>query len=219
MIQKHRNIVIFLALVSVLLLAIYLTRPVPDVLGSYTASLDGLSVAQRKNICHAARKINGVYLLPGEKFAFNSVVGPRSLEAGFVPSGALFESRQVESVGGGVCMLSSVLYSTAIKANLKIVERVPHSVPVGSVPPGLDATVWYGKNDLVIQNDSASKQKIEAQCIYSRLTVLIRGRASGEAPEIHVQRDRISPEKLHVRVYRTSGSRREMLSDDIYQYK
>ena len=37
--------------------------------------------------------------------------------------------------------MSSTLFNAVLRANLEIIERYPHSMPVGYVPPGRDATV------------------------------------------------------------------------------
>ena len=56
------------------------------------------------------------------------------------------------SVGGGICVVSSILYQDALSAGFEITQRVPHNLAIHSIPPGLDATVWYNGADLRFRN-------------------------------------------------------------------
>jgi vancomycin resistance protein VanW len=63
-----------------------------------------------------------------------------------------------ESVGGGLCQLSSILYQCSITAGLLIIERYNHTVDIYQeservAPLGADATVVYGYKDLRIFNN------------------------------------------------------------------
>jgi vancomycin resistance protein VanW len=63
-----------------------------------------------------------------------------------------------EEKAGGICQLSSIIYITGMKANLKIIERHNHSVDIYTeeerfTPLGADATVVYGNKDLIFQNN------------------------------------------------------------------
>lgn len=63
--------------------------------------------AQMHNALLAAEKINGTVLESGERFSFNSIVGKRTEENGFIPA---LNGRGVEVVGGGVAQAASALY-------------------------------------------------------------------------------------------------------------
>ena len=213
---KYKGWLVFIIIILALSFIIYFTRPTPVILGSYSASLEGLTVSQRKNICLAAKKINGRFIQSGDTFSFNGVVGPRSLEAGFVPSKAIFEQEIVDSVGGGICLLSSTLYNAAIRSNLNVIDRVAHTRTIRSVPSGLDATVWYGINDLKFQNNTDAKIKIDAICSYRRLNIAIKGYKEQEKATIKIDREKIAPNRLQVTVYRRTLKTMEKLSEDIY---
>lgn len=219
MLKKYKGVITFTVIFLILVVVIYLTRPATDTLGSYSANLDGLNKAQRKNICLAARKLNGSSINPGYDFSFNSKVGPRTLENGFVPAGVIFEGEMADSPGGGLCLLSSSVYNAALRANLKIITRVAHTTTIRSVPPGLDATVWYGVNDLVFKNTTVSRIKLQAECSYNRLNINITGKNGSENPSIIMEKKKVSSNRLQVCVYRKSNNIIEKISEDIYSLK
>lgn len=107
----------------------------------------------------AAKYVNGVHLLPGEVFSFNQTIGPRTKEKGYING---FNSWHALEVGSGVCRMSTVLYQLAKKAGFQIIERHSHSVRVDYVPPGEDATVDYGKQDLRFKNNRSTEMVIYA---------------------------------------------------------
>lgn len=39
-----------------------------------------------------------------------------------------------DSLGGGICQVSSTLYNALLRAEIKVVKRFPHSMAVGYVP-------------------------------------------------------------------------------------
>ncbi|HOA34941.1 MAG TPA: VanW family protein [Bacillota bacterium] len=93
------------------------------------------------NIILATQSLNNYLLLPGEVFSFNAANGPRTAERGYRPAPIIVGNTVVPGLGGGVCQVSTTLYNAVLRAGLEVVERYPHSQPVGYVPPGMDATV------------------------------------------------------------------------------
>lgn len=93
------------------------------------------------NIILATTSLNNYLLLPGEIFSFNAANGPRTAERGYRPAPVIVGHTVVPGLGGGVCQVSTTLYNAVLQANLEVVERYPHSQPIGYVPPGMDATV------------------------------------------------------------------------------
>ena len=55
----------------------------PDLLATFSTRFDGSNYNRNTNIKLAAKKVNGTVILPGEKFSFNTIVGSRTIEAGF----------------------------------------------------------------------------------------------------------------------------------------
>lgn len=199
------------------LLALWWTDPTPTTLSQYTTSLQQRSGSQLHNIRQAAQSLDGVYIMPepGKVFSFNQVVGPRTLERGYLPAPVFMVAETLDSVGGGICQVSSSLYNAALLAGLEVVERHPHYRPVESVPPGLDATVWYGLADLKLRNPFPWPVRLRVQIRGQNLIVSVLGRGSRPAPAIppiRVEQQRLDPQHLQVSVYRGN----KLLSQDRY---
>jgi len=140
-------------------------------------SIDQLTAAQRSNITVAARALNGYILRPGETFSFNRVVGPRTFRRGYAASPSYLDFETPSTFGGGICVLSSMLYQVGLEGGLTVVERHAHTRPMKTVRPGQDATVWYGGPDLKLANRYSFPIQIRAAVESGELRVaLIAGR-------------------------------------------
>lgn len=113
------------------------------------------SKARLNNIKLAMSFINGFCLAPGETFSFNQTVGERTTERGFLKATAYSGGDVTEQVGGGICQVSTTLFNAAVKADMEILERHNHSLTVGYVDKGKDATVNWGNQDLKFRNNSS----------------------------------------------------------------
>jgi hypothetical protein len=105
------------------------------------------------NITVAAEKLNGLRLQPGETFSFNKRVGERTADAGFMESTILFQGVEQKGIGGGVCSVSTGLYQAVMQADIKVLERHPHSRPRSYAGLGRDAAVNWPDLDLRFEND------------------------------------------------------------------
>ena len=170
-----KTILIFIIILILTAIYLYSVRPIKDQLSSFSTSLGDRTYEQKINISLAAKTIDGTMLQPGDEFFFNRVVGPRTMTRGYMNAKAFMEGELVSSIGGGICQLSSTLYTASLMAGLKIIKRVPHFYTVDSVPPGLDASVWYGKTDLVIANAFSYPVKIYTSTKNNNLKVEIYG--------------------------------------------
>lgn len=179
-----------LAFLATALLAftIWLNRPFQAELGVYRTSLADRTAAQRQNIQQAALALDGWVIEPGESFSFNRGVGPRTPERGYRAAPAFMERDLVTSVGGGICQVSSTLYNAAALAGLPIVERHPHFRRVASVPPGRDATVWYGMTDLRFRNAGAHPVRLTLRVADEVLTAAVEGHRQDVLPRRLVTR-------------------------------
>jgi vancomycin resistance protein VanW len=118
----------------------------------YHASLPDPILNERHNIALGAKYVCGAVVQPDETFSLNQRLGWRSRQRGFLEGPMYSGNRVVPTVGGGICKIASVMYNTAVLANLKIVERHAHSMTVPYVPPGQDATISYGVKDFKFMN-------------------------------------------------------------------
>ena len=115
------------------------------------------------NLALACAALNGVVLDPGETLSYNDTVGQRTAEKGYLPAPAYSGHTLVDSLGGGVCQVSSTLYYCSLLADMEIVDRVNHGYSVSYMDWGLDATVNWGGPDFKFKNNTNYPIKIEAE--------------------------------------------------------
>lgn len=122
-------------------------------LGSFQTPYNGLARDRTHNLRVAARKVDGLVLMPGETFDFNEHVGERSLANGFKPATVIAGGELVDGVGGGACQITGTLHAAVFFAGLEIRERHPHSRPSSYIKLGLDAAVSYPNLSFSFRND------------------------------------------------------------------
>ncbi|MBR1565409.1 MAG: VanW family protein [Oscillospiraceae bacterium] len=133
-----------------------------DLLGAQMTYYTGSTSERINNIRLAAAKLDGLILLPGESFSYNDAVGKRTEEAGFQYADAYSDGQVVPELGGGICQVSSTLYSASLYARMKILSRTNHYFKVGYLDYGMDATVSWGGPDFKFRNDRELPIKIAA---------------------------------------------------------
>lgn len=146
-----------------------------EVVSTFTTRFSAGNRPRSSNIKLAASKLNGVVILPGEKLSFNDTVGRRTLKGGFQLAGVYVNGKHDTGVGGGICQVSTTLYNASLFANLKILRRSNHSLPVPYVPIGRDATVDYGSLDLAVQNTTDHPIAVTSHYVPGALTFRILG--------------------------------------------
>lgn len=151
-----------------------------------------------ENVRLAAEAVNGVVLMPGQSFSFNSTTGERKTSKGyqvahiFVRKPGETESEIVDGVGGGVCQVSSTLYNAVRKTNqkvdggLKIIERNNHSLPVSYVPSGMDATVAWPHKDFRFRNTLSHPIYLRAEMGTRRLNISVWARVPDDVQSVIV---------------------------------
>ncbi|WP_431027461.1 VanW family protein [Lysinibacillus sp. LZ02] len=121
---------------------------------SYTTYFKPGQSGRNKNIELSAEAIHNVIVGGGDYFFFNTMVGPRTKERGYQPAPEIIKGEIVMGIGGGICQTSSTLFNAVDQIPVTIVERHHHSLDIGYVPKGRDATVAYGVLDFTFQNTS-----------------------------------------------------------------
>jgi len=132
-------------------------------MAAFKATLHEPIANETYNIALAADHLAGTVVAAGEVFSQNQTIGPYSESRGYRAGPTYMGNRIVTTVGGGVCKISSLLYNVTVFSNLKVIERHPHSLTVPYVPPGQDATVFYGVKDFKFQNTSGGPVVIWAR--------------------------------------------------------
>lgn len=172
-----------------------------DVLGTYTTYYSG-SAARNNNVQLATSRINGLELMPGDEFSYDKTILPRTYANGY-QSAPVYVGNKVESgLGGGICQPSSTLYGAVLYANMEILERHNHSMLVGYMPAGLDATIAQGYLDFRFKNSSDYPIKIEATASGGKLTFSILG---------------YNPENISVEIIRSGGGYYYTATRVVYQ--
>ncbi len=151
-------------------------------LSAYTTSFEASNYDRAYNIRVAAGALDGLTVPPGQEFSFNKVVGPRSSETGYKNARIIFNNQFVLGPGGGVCQVSTTLYNAVLLANLEIITRTAHSLPVNYVPLGRDATVAYEAIDLRFRNNTESYILVKSFVSGGSLTFKIYGNTDYKVP-------------------------------------
>ncbi len=134
---------------------------VKDTLGSFKTSFKSSNSDRSKNVNTGAEHIDGTVLYPGETFSTYEYVTPFSEENGYAMAGSYLNGKVVDSLGGGICQVSSTLYNAVLKAELEIVERAPHSMMVSYVQPSADAAIAGTWKDFKFKNNTDAPIYIE----------------------------------------------------------
>ena len=137
----------------------------PDLLATFSTRYATSNANRTTNLRLAANKINGYVLLPGETFSYNTVVGKRSIAAGYKEAAVYENGEVVQGLGGGICQISTTLFNAALFSNMEIVELYNHQFVPSYVSAGRDATVVYGVKDFKFKN--SRKYAIKILCSVS----------------------------------------------------
>jgi hypothetical protein len=87
------------------------------------------------------------------------------------PPPAIVGDRFVDSVGGGISQVATMLYNGAFFAGLELVEHQPHTIFIDRYPPGREATISWGGPELVFRNDWPAPLVIELDTTARSITV------------------------------------------------
>ena len=115
---------------------------------------------------------------PGETFALSDYFGIISAENGYKNSKVIVNGKLVDGIGGGICQVASTLYNSVLLTDLEIVSRQNHSLPVGYIPLGRDATYASGVIDFKFKNPTDYPAYVESYVENNRLYVNIFGHES-----------------------------------------
>lgn len=148
---------------------------VNGVIGEASTSFKGSTPERIENIRISSKSLSKSLIMPGETMSFNDTTGPRSKNAGYKEANIILKGEFVPDTGGGVCQTSTTLYNALLMANMTIVERAHHSIPIKYVPLGQDAAVAFGLIDLKFRNDFDFPIYIHSRIIGDRIHIYIYG--------------------------------------------
>lgn len=114
---------------------------VKDVLGTFTTSYSTSGDARSKNVANGCRLLSGITLYPGDEISTLETITPFSEDNGYYMAASYLNGQVVDSLGGGICQVSTTLYNAVLQAELEVTERYNHSMIVTYVDPSADAAI------------------------------------------------------------------------------
>lgn len=147
-----------------------------DILGTFTTGYSTSGWSRSRNLENGITKIDGWILNPGESFSLYEATEPFTYENGYYDAGAYLGGIVVESIGGGMCQVTTTLYNAALLAELEITQRNPHSMTVSYVPLSMDAALSGTTKDLKFVNSLDHPIYIEGVYENQEITVTIYGK-------------------------------------------
>lgn len=149
---------------------------VKDVLGTYTTNYNTSGANRSANVANGCRLVNGTTIYPGEEFSMYNAVKPFSTDNGYYMAGSYLNGQVVDSLGGGICQVSSTLYNAVLLAELNVTERHPHSMIVTYVPRSADAAIAESSGkDFRFTNNTNHPIYIEGYTSGKNITFTIYG--------------------------------------------
>ncbi|MGN7478381.1 VanW family protein [Solibacillus silvestris] len=140
---------------------------------SFTTYFNSSESGRSENIRLSANALHNTLVGDGDYFSFNIMVGERTVEKGYQPAPEIINKELVMGIGGGICQTSSTLFNAVDQLRIRITERHHHSLNIGYVPTGRDATVAYGSLDFKFQNTSGAPFLIKSIFKDNKLTIAI----------------------------------------------
>ena len=147
-----------------------------DVLGMYSTNFSSSGADRSANISNGCRLVSGTILYPGEEFSMLEHITPFTEENGYHLAGSYLGNKVVDSLGGGICQVSTTLYNAVIRAELQVTARSNHSMMVGYVEPSMDAAIAESAGmDFRFRNDSEHPIYIDGNTDNKNVTFYIYG--------------------------------------------
>jgi hypothetical protein len=149
---------------------------VQDLLGSFSTDFSSSADGRKTNVSNGCSKINGTLLYPGDTFSVYDTISPFTEENGYATASAYANGKVVDSIGGGICQVSTTLYNAIIRAELQVTMRYNHSMLVTYVDPSDDAAIASGLKDFQFVNNLDDPVYIEGYCSGGVITMNVYGR-------------------------------------------
>ena len=157
------------------------------VLISQYETWSGNTWAGNMNMMTAMQSMNGSIIKDGEIFSFNEHTGNSNLaENGYYSAGVIVNGRSADGIGGGICQAATTIYNAAIRADMTVVAREPHTWPSVYVPVGIDSAIDYGNIDMSFKNETGHDVYLICYMDGAQLNAFIYGYKPTEYDEIVV---------------------------------
>ena len=147
-----------------------------DVLGTFSTSYKSSSKDRAANVANGCRLIDGHTLFPGETLSVLDCITPFTEANGYYLAGSYLNGQVVESLGGGICQVSTTLYNAVLLSELEVIERHNHSMIVSYVKPSMDAAIAESSGkDFKFRNNTNIPIYIEGKTYDRTITFTIYG--------------------------------------------
>lgn len=156
-------------------------------IAEFTSTYDTSDTNRVTNLQIAANKCNNTILYPGDEFSYNEALGHRTTTNGYKTAHSFAGGKVVNTVGGGICQVSSTLYNAVLRANLTITDRTAHGMYVQYVPQSTDATVVDGSIDFKFRNDRKYPVKLVTTCENGVVTAAVYGIKDADEATIDIE--------------------------------
>lgn len=156
-------------------------------IATYTSKYDTSDKNRVTNLEVAANRCNNTVLYPGDEFSYNKALGHRTTSNGYKMGNSFAGGKVVQTIGGGICQVSSTLYNAVLRADLTITDRTAHGMYVQYVPQSTDATVVDNAIDFKFRNDRKYPIKIVTTCENGVMTASIYGVKEADEPTIDIE--------------------------------
>lgn len=158
----------------------------PYKIASYTTYYNANDKTRTANLMTAVSNIDDIVIPNGKVFSFNQVVGKRTVTAGYESAKVIANDEFVDGLGGGVCQVSSTVFECVLRANVDIVERTNHTLEIGYVPLGGDATVQWNSRDFQFKNTLGCDARLSMYCSSGKLTCSIYAKEDVDVGNIKI---------------------------------
>ncbi len=148
---------------------------VRDLLGTFTTDYTTSETGRKQNVENGCSKVNGTLVYPGDEVSAYKLTSPYTIENGYGVGGAYLNGATIDSIGGGICQVSTTLYLAVCNAELDITMRYNHSMLVTYVNPSEDAAIAGTYKDMRFVNNLEYPVYIEGYCKNNKITFNIYG--------------------------------------------
>jgi vancomycin resistance protein YoaR len=192
-------------------------------LSSFSTKFKSSQKDRTINLKISTEIINWTVVYPGEVFSMDNELGERTAAKGY-KNAPVFSGRKVTlGLAGGICQTTTTTYNAALLANLQILERYRHSLPVTYIGKGRDAAISRNVQDLKFKNNTGYPIYIKANIDIKKELMTVKIYGYQKNFNINIATERQSKNRrTYYRTYRNIYDiknlfiKKELVSTDIY---
>lgn len=133
--------------------------------------------ARVHNIQRGGAVVDGTYVLPGQQFSLNAVLGDTTTkESGYVEAGIIRYGRAAKSYGGGLSQVSTTVFNAAFFSGMQLDAWTPHAYYISRYPEGREATISWPNLHHKWTNTTDGGVLIKVRTTGTSITVTFYGR-------------------------------------------